>query len=41
MRAILDLGELNEAARSQAEARRFVASVCRPGLRLEFQLERA
>jgi hypothetical protein len=41
MGAILDLGDLADPVRSAAEARQFVASVCRDGLLLQFRLERS
>jgi hypothetical protein len=40
MGTILDLGDLDDPARSTAEAREFVTSVCRGGLMFEFQLAR-
>ena len=38
--AILDLGDLDDVARSVDEARDFAAAVCRPGLVIEFGLKR-
>lgn len=41
MAVILDLADVNDPADSVEEARRFVAEACRPGLFLEFDLERS